>query len=101
MLRGVTDTLIFLLCFGLCIIGSFYGLNKCCCEMDSVEQQKRYQELKAKRREREAQEAAAEAAANSSVAYQSVPSAPLPRYGRTEPSATMYSQGGASRPYGL
>ncbi len=79
--------------FGLCIIASFYALSKCCCEIDPVEQQKRYEELKAQRREREAREAAEEAAANSSVQYQSAPSG--------NPSALPYSQGGRARPYAM
>ena len=98
MRNVATDTLIFLLLFGLCIIGSFYALNQCCCTIDEEKQQKRYEELKAKRRQREAAEAAQEAAANSRVAYQSAPSVP---YGQAEPSVVPYSKGGAARPYGL
>ena len=47
---------IILLIFGLCIIGSFYVLNNCCCYEDPALQQARYEKLKAQRRAREAAE---------------------------------------------
>ena len=75
-LHGQTDTVYFLLGFGVCIVCTFYMLNNWCCATDPVAQQKRYEELKAARRAREAQEAAQEAAHNSGVAYQAAPSTP-------------------------
>ena len=106
--RGATDTVYFLLGFGVCIVCTFYTLNNHCCALDEVEQQKRYEKLKADRAAREAQEAAEEAVANSRVGYQAAPSA---SYGSTPYGSTpygslqtagpagSYTTGGAGRAY--
>lgn len=95
--HGAADTVYFLIGFGFCIICSFYSLNNFCCALDEVEQQKRYQKLKADRAAREAQEAAEEAAANSRVGYQPAPSAP---YGSTPYGSTPYGSLQAPTPAG-
>jgi hypothetical protein len=79
----IPDTLVILLIFGLCIIGSFYVLNNCCCYEDPALQQARYEKLKAQRRAREAAEGLAAQATRP-----------------PDPSELPYSQGGQSRPYG-
>ena len=97
MLRGATDTLLFLAVFGLCIIGSFYWLNKICCELDDVEQRKRYEELKRAKAERDAREAEEERAGMTKTPYQAAPAAAP----AAAPSVVPYSRGGQARPYAI
>jgi hypothetical protein len=94
LLRGATDTLLFLAVFGVCIIGSFYWLNKVCCELDDEEQRKRYEELKRVKAEREAREAEEERSGMTKTPYQAAPAA-------ATPSVVPYSRGGEARPYAI